>query len=56
MAPWLRSGHIEKAMLALVRISCMATPDQPREPAAAVLGREGDAAPPGVDVGLVGRP
>ena len=26
MAPWVSSGHIEKAMLALVSISCMAMP------------------------------
>ena len=53
MAPWLSSGHIEKLMLALVRISCIAMPDEPREPAAAVLRRERHPAPAGVDVGLV---
>ena len=54
MAPWVSSGHIEKAMLARGEHLLHGDADQPREPAAAVVGRERHAAPAGVDVGLVG--
>ena len=55
MAPWLSSGHIENAMLALVRISCMAMPTSHGNPPPPYSGGNGHAVPAGVDVGLVGR-
>ena len=54
MAPWLSSGHIENAMLAEVRISCMAMPTSHGNPPPPYSGGNGTAAPAGVDVGPVG--
>ena len=44
MAPWLSSGHIEKAMLALVRISCIAMPTSHGNPPPPYSG--GNGTPP----------
>ena len=54
MAPWVSSGAMARAMLALLSISCMDDADEPREAAAAVGLVERHRAPAGVGVGLVG--
>ena len=46
MAPWVSSGHSEKAMLAEVSISCMAMPTSHGKPPPPYSGGNGTAAQP----------
>ena len=53
MAPWVSSGHSEKRHVRRRHALLHRHADEPREPAAAVLGRERHGRPAGLDVALV---